>query len=184
VDSTEQTTLSWAVSSYTPTMKALNHARVRESIRQRNARQPELLIVAMPTTPGEIELPGVVRETFEIKNAITSIFSSNTLIHPNAETVLNRLSRCDAIHFACHGTSNHIDPFDSSLILLKNTPTGPMIDKLTVRQIVDAHLERATIAYLSAYSTAKNRASILQNEMIHLASGFQVAGFSHVIASM
>jgi hypothetical protein len=60
VDSTEQTTLGWAVSSYTPTMKALNHARVRESVRQRNARQPELLIVAMPTTPGEVELPGVV----------------------------------------------------------------------------------------------------------------------------
>jgi hypothetical protein len=112
-----------------------------------------------------VDLPGVVGETSEV------------------ETVLDQLNRCDVVHFACHGRSNHVDPFDSSLILYNNIPAGPISDKLTVRQIVDAHLERATIAYLSAYSTAENRASILQDEVVYLASGFQVAGFSHVIAS-
>lgn len=42
----------------------------------------------------------------------------------------------------------------------------------------------ARIAYLSACSTAEIRAIRLVDEVIHLASGFQVAGFSHVIASM
>ena len=78
--------------------------------------------------PGEVELPGVVKETSEAETALASVFSSNTLIHSNAETVLEQLNRCDAVHFACHGTSCHIDPFDSSLILQKSTATGPIID--------------------------------------------------------
>jgi CHAT domain-containing protein len=45
-------------------------------------------------------------------------------------------------------------------------------------------LSQTIFAYLSACSTAENRASRLQDEVVHLASGFQVAGFSHVIASM
>jgi CHAT domain-containing protein len=184
VDSTEQTTFGWAISSYTPTMKVLNHARVRESMRQYNARQPKLLIVAMPASVGQVNLPGITREISEVETAVSSVFSSNTLIHPDAKTVLDQLNRCDAVHFACHGTSDHIDPFNSSLILQKNTSTGPITDKLTVRQIVDAELETATIAYLSGGSIAENRTSIVQDEVVHLASGFQVAGFSHVIATM
>jgi hypothetical protein len=42
----------------------------------------------MPTTPGEVELPGVVKEASEVETAVASVFSSNTLIHSNAETVL------------------------------------------------------------------------------------------------
>jgi CHAT domain len=98
-------------------MKALNHAIVRESVRQRKARQPELLICGNAHNPGEVELPRVVKETSGVETAVASVFSSNTLIHSNSETVLEQLNRCDAVHFACHGTSSHIDPFDSSLIL-------------------------------------------------------------------
>jgi hypothetical protein len=67
--------------------------------------------------PGEVELPRVVKETSGVETAVVSVFSSNTLIHSNSETVLEQLNRCDAVHFACHGPSSHIDPFDSSLIL-------------------------------------------------------------------
>lgn len=77
----------------------------------------------MPTILGEVELPRVVRETLEVETAVASAFSYSILVHPNAESVLDRLNRCDAVLFACHGTSNHIDPFDSSLILQKNTNT-------------------------------------------------------------
>ena len=99
-----------------------------------------------------------------METAVASVFSSNTLIHSNAETVLEQLNRCDVVHFACHGTSSHIDPFDSSLILQKSTTGGLITDKLTVRQIVDAHLERATIAYLSACSTADTRKQHIQRQ--------------------
>ena len=40
------------------------------------------------------------------------------------------------------------------------------------------------MAYLSACSTAENRARTLLDEVTHLASGFQMAGFPHVAASM
>jgi CHAT domain-containing protein len=135
-------------------------------------------------TPGEIELPGMLKEISKIKTAMTSVFFSNTLIHFNAEIVLNRLNRYNTIYFACYGASNYIDPFDNFLIFQKNTFTRPITDKLTVRQIIDTYFKRATIAYLSACLTAENRVSILQNEIIYLASGFQIAGFSYVIASI
>jgi CHAT domain-containing protein len=80
--------------------------------------------------------------------------------------------------------SDHVDPFNSCLILQDGPAATPRVDKLTVRQISDANLERAGIAYLSACSTAEHRAEELVDEVIHLASGFQVAGFGHVIASM
>jgi len=75
----------------------------------------------------------VVREILEVKNAVASVFSSNTLIYFNAEIVLDRLIRCDAVYFVCYGMLNYIDPFDSFFIFLKNILTGLMIDKLTVR---------------------------------------------------
>lgn len=45
------------------------------------------------------------------------------------------------------------------------------------------HLKDAKLAYLAACSTAQNN-EILADEVLHLASGFQVAGFSQVIGSM
>jgi CHAT domain-containing protein len=45
-------------------------------------------------------------------------------------------------------------------------------------------LKHARIAFLSACSTAENKVVGLADEVIHLASGFQVAGFPHVIGPM
>ncbi|KAH7114141.1 hypothetical protein B0J13DRAFT_460385, partial [Dactylonectria estremocensis] len=42
----------------------------------------------------------------------------------------------------------------------------------------------AQIAYLSACSTAENKAARLSDEVIHVVSGFQVAGFPHVVACL
>jgi CHAT domain-containing protein len=184
VGSTEST-LHWAISSYTPTIKALAHARGTTFATGRlREDKPKLLIVAMPETPGQIGLPGVRQEISEIQRAVSSSFSEQTLIQPNAEAVLAHLTQCGVIHFACHGMSDHVDPFNSCLILQEGDGVVGRADRLTVRQISDTNLERARIAYLSAYSTAENRAEELADEVIHLASGFQVAGFSHVIASV
>jgi hypothetical protein len=127
VGSTENA-LHWAISSYTPTIKALAHARERISATGKFLEdKPKLLIVVMPEIPGQIGLPGVKKEMSAIQRVVKSSFSEQSLIQPNAETVLAHLTQCSVIHFTCHGMSD---------------------------------------------------------EVIHLASGFQVAGFSHVIASM
>jgi CHAT domain-containing protein len=70
------------------------------------------------------------------------------------------------------------------MLLQDSSVAIPTVGKLSVQQISDANLDRAAIAYLSACSTAENRAALLVDEVVHLASGFQVAGFSHVVASM
>jgi CHAT domain-containing protein len=67
----------------------------------------------------------------------------------------------------------------------RNGPLNkPIQDRLTVRQISEMYLPHAHLAYLSACSTAENSATRLLDEVIHLVSGFQVAGFGHVIGSM
>ena len=42
----------------------------------------------------------------------------------------------------------------------------------------------AQLTFLSACSTTENKAAILADETMHIASAFYVAGFSHVIGSM
>ncbi|KAG7293574.1 hypothetical protein NEMBOFW57_003627 [Staphylotrichum longicolle] len=74
-----------------------------------------------------------------------------------------------------------------------NPPSPPptaVADLLTVRHLAHhttAHpavSSTAQIAYLSACSTAESRAARLVDEVLHLASGFQAAGFPHVVATM
>ena len=180
-----ENTFHWAISSYTPTIKALAHARGRvlATAKSQNGKA-KLLIVTMPETPGEIDLPGVKREMSEIQLVVKSAFSYQSLVQPNAKTVLEQVVQYDLVHFAGHGVSDHVNPFNSGLILQEGKGAAKKTDKLTVRQILETNLKRARIAYLSACSTAEHRAVEMVDEVIHLASGFQVAGFSHVIASM
>lgn len=46
------------------------------------------------------------------------------------------------------------------------------------------NIKNAQLAYLSACSTADNASADLADESIHIASGFQLAGFSHVLGTL
>jgi len=181
-------TLSWAISSYTPTIKALVHARARQSALQGDHRdrtaKPRMLIVSMPTTPGYRDLPGVTLEISAIQHTTSTAFSHKVLEHPDARSVLESITHCDMVHFACHGIPDAQDPFNSCLMMQRGPSDTATTDPLSVRQVWETNLGRASIAYLSACSTAENRATRMMDEVIHLASGFQVAGFSHVVAAM
>lgn len=61
---------------------------------------------------------------------------------------------------------------------------SPRQDLLSVADISQLYLPHAELAYLSACSTADNSTQLLADEVIHLVSGFQVAGFAHVVGSM
>jgi tetratricopeptide (TPR) repeat protein len=185
LDGSTNNTLSWVISSYTPTIKALAHARERgvTSVKIHNDTL-KLLVVTMPTTLGERDLPGVESEEAAIEMVARSAFLTHALNQPDAKMVREKLAQCDMLHFAGHGVSDYTDPFNSRLLLQKCHGAVTTVDGLTVRDIFDLNLKGARIAYLSACSTAEIRAGRLVDEVIHLASGFQVAGFSHVIASM
>lgn len=179
-------TASQVISSYTPTLKALGYARERAkvaAVTNPSEKLLELLAVAMPETP-EMSSLETANEMKIVLDVTRTMASGVGLTQPDAATVLSHLQRCEIAHFACHGVSETTSPLASYLALHNNDWASPRVDKLTVGQICEAHLENVWIAYLSACSTAENRVQKLNDEAIHLASGFQVAGFSHVVASL
>ena len=100
-ESTENT-FSRAISSYAPSIKALRYSRecVARSARKQG-RKSRLLIVTMPTTPGQTSLPGVIKEESEVQSIMKDICSVQLLPHPDATEILNGLGTCDIVHFAC-----------------------------------------------------------------------------------
>ncbi|RPA92808.1 hypothetical protein L873DRAFT_1778830 [Choiromyces venosus 120613-1] len=192
-------TLSRVASSYIATIKALSYARQKEfrllkghdnhcSTEPNNGLSTltkgntQLLLVPMPTTPGEASLGGVDEEIQEIHNSATkNAIKATVLPNPTPAQVLAQIQYYHIIHLACHGMSE-INPSDSHLVLL--TPDGENADKLMVRDISNASTPNSQLAYLSVCSSAKNSSTDLADEVIHLASAFQIAGFSHVLANM
>lgn len=178
-----RTVLDRVVSSYTPTIRSLRHARRSGATRRPPTRS---LIVAMPTTPG---LPGGgylphVRAEAEILG--TLLPGARTLTGdpaasadaPTARRVLDELPSHPIAHFACHGIHDP-DPAASRL-LLHDHAEAP----LTVARLAPVNLERAQLAYLSACDTALSPDNRLVDEATHLASAFQLAGFPHVIGTL
>ncbi|RPA95664.1 hypothetical protein L873DRAFT_1812412 [Choiromyces venosus 120613-1] len=192
-------TLSRVISTYIPTIKALSYARQKRFelfggsdnscskdnsrsdniVRKSNAR---LLLVSMPITPGASNLPGVSQEVQYISDETGKIgIGTSVLSEPTPAAVLNKVADFNFVHFACHGVSD-VNPSDSHLMLL--SPDGANAAKLRVRDISTLNTQNAHLAYLSACSSAQNSSRRLADEVIHLASGFQLAGFSHVLANL
>lgn len=89
---------------------------------------------------------------------------------PSVCQVLDELRRCSVAHFACHGSTDHIDPFQSGLILQRQRDVcdggaRAVQDRLTVGRISEMTLQHARLAYLSACSTAQNKAERLSDEV-------------------
>ncbi|MDT0342550.1 CHAT domain-containing protein [Streptomyces litchfieldiae] len=156
--------LDRAVSSYTPTLRALMLSRARPVPRRRTP-----LAVAMPKTPGHRPLPRTVAEA--------SALAAETLLGPEATraAVLAALPGAHVAHFACHAAGDPADP-GAGHLLLHDGPLGLTdISRLTLRN--------AELAYLSACGTARGGAR-LADEAIHVASAFQLAGFTQAIATL
>lgn len=176
-------TLSYAVSSYTPTIKALSYARDKELtiLGGNTGSDSRMLLVSMPTTPGETDLPDVDIEVQSILEITKGSIVSTHMVAPSAAQVLNEFESYGALHLACHGISNATSPSKSHLLLLKNGNADPLeIYRISRRNTATS----AQLAYLSACSTAESTGVHFADECLHIASGFQLAGFSHVLASM
>ncbi|WP_020672133.1 CHAT domain-containing tetratricopeptide repeat protein [Amycolatopsis nigrescens] len=161
--------LDRVVSSYTPTIRALLHARSRPVAARRR-----LLAVAIPATPGQAPLP-YAREEAE---ALSRRFdAASPLIDAAAshDNVLAALRFVNWAHFACHAHSDPAGPSNSHL-LLHDRP-------MSVAEVSRLRLEGAELAYLSACSTARGSAE-LADEAIHIVSAFQLAGYRHVVGSL
>lgn len=167
------TVLDRVISSYTPTIRALAHAR-----RQRSA-PPSTVVVAVPDAPESSPL-----DAAEAEASIVQAFIPSATILPPAgtqtshDTVTAALREHSVAHLACHGLTNRGDP-TASRLLLHDHRTNP----LTLHSVTRLRLEHAQLAYLSACSTTDNN-PLQADEATHLTGAFQLAGYRSVIGTL
>ncbi|MEV6742431.1 CHAT domain-containing protein [Streptomyces sp. NPDC051104] len=167
-----RTVLDRVASSYTPTIRALVHARGRTAA---PPAEDGLLVVAMPRTPGARPLPGAHREVECLSAQRPTVLSGAAA---TSAAVRAAMARHRSVHFACHAVSEAADP-SLSRLLLHDHADNP----LTVQDISRMDLSGSRLAFLSACDTARN-AVRLADEAIHITSAFQLAGFPEVIGTL
>jgi len=176
-DAAPQTVMDRAISSYTPTIRALLHARTARPDQDRTpARQGQVLAVAMHYTPGAPPLPGARAEASMLRDLLGPQVNVLADHEATRDAVARALPAARWAHFACHASANPDNPSASCLHLAHR-------HQLTVTDIARLRLRHADLAYLSACSTAQPGAR-LTDEAIHLASAFQLAGYQHVIGTL
>jgi hypothetical protein len=161
------------ISSYTPTIRALAHAR-RDSAGELSA-----LVVAVPDAPGSAPLDGAAQEASLVREYIPGA----TVLPAGGATasrdaVTEALRQHGIVHFACHGYANLRDP-SASRLLLHDHVTSP----LTLHAITRLNLRRSQLAYLSACSTTDTNQE-QADEATHLTAAFQLAGYRNVIGTL
>ncbi|MEU7580319.1 CHAT domain-containing protein [Streptomyces sp. NPDC041068] len=157
--------------SYTPTLRALlfSRARTRATGRRRT------LAVAVPETAGHARLDRTVTEAA----AAVAAGGGTPLIGPAAtrDAVREALPGAAVVHFACHAGGDPEDVAASRLLLTDGD--------LRLNDIAGLRLADAELAYLSACGTARgSSAPALADEAVHLASAFQLAGYSQSVATL
>ncbi|WP_431895196.1 CHAT domain-containing protein [Nonomuraea sp. bgisy101] len=162
--------LDVAVSSYTPTLRALAHAR--EDAGPHAEGRP--LLVALPSTPGEDDLPGAEREGEAVRRMLRDTLP---LVGADAvrAAVLDALPSSPWVHFACHAEQDPAAPSEGRLVL----HDGP----LTVRELAATRLDRAEFAFLSGCETSRG-GDLLADECVSLAATVQLAGYPSVIGTL
>lgn len=171
------TMLDRAVCSYTPTLRALDHARRPTAGDARSAPDGSCLMVGMANTADRPGLPGARTE----QGVLAEMFDPLTVLAGAAatpEAVLQALPAHRWAHFACHAYADLAHPSASRLVLHRDTQRP-----LTVAEISRLRLDDAQLAYLSACETART-GPVLTDEVIHLASAFQLAGYRQVVATL
>ena len=161
--------LDRVASSYTPSIRALRHAR--QAPVTRAARGP-FLAVRQPTgadgrdgaSVAEVQAMGQTLRGLRIVQGADA----------TVERVLTELSSAATVHFACHGLSDAEDPSRSRLELADG--------RLTVRDVARGHLPHAQLAVLLACHTT--RTDRLPDEAVHLTSAFQTAGYPQVVGAL
>ncbi len=181
-DSVPQTVIDRVVSSYTPTIRALAHARRARppdhDSRGMVGRGYQVVVVAMPNTPHDRDLPAANAELELLQKRLPGRVMTLDGSRATHDAVLAALPTTRWAHFACHGSNNPINP-SASCLLLSDYEQRP----LTVVDVARLRLDDADLAFLSACSTARPSA-LLADEAIHLASAFQLAGYRHVIGTL
>ncbi|TCO59236.1 CHAT domain-containing protein [Actinocrispum wychmicini] len=166
------TLLDYVVPSYTASVRALRHARRKRPLE--SAGTPRALVVEMQETDDDVILPGVRVDAALLGELLPEQVTRLSEQAATASAILESLTHHHWVHFACHATTDLIDPSRSSMAV---------VGSLDIAALGRARLDTAELAYLSACSTAQTTPP-LADEAIHMASAFQLMGYRHVIAAL
>ncbi|MFJ1871123.1 CHAT domain-containing protein [Streptomyces chartreusis] len=154
--------LDRVVSSYLPT--------ARFSRRTTSALTGPALAVAVPGTP---PLKAAMAEAQLVIDAVGGTLLAGA--EAGREAVLASLATHPIAHFACHARSDPASLTSSHLVLTDTL--------LTVHDLADLNLPAASLAFLSACSTAQPSLAAL-DQSLPISTAFQIAGYSDVIATL
>jgi hypothetical protein len=175
------TVIDRVVSSIIPTVRALLEARQPSRLTYDGTNGGQrVLVVAMPTTPGQSDLPGAAAEAALLTDLMpgqVDVLGLPSTPPATHDTVTAALSGHSWVHYSCHGVSDLRDP-SASHLLLADYRSRP----LTVLDLSRARLD-GDLAFLSSCTTARSGAG-LPDEPIHLAAACLLAGYRHVIATL
>ncbi|MFY1636561.1 tetratricopeptide repeat protein [Solwaraspora sp. WMMB335] len=174
-----RTVIDRVISSYSPTIRALIHARragaISHGTDEWTQSSERVLVVATPHAPGATYLPGAEEEA----RLIDRLFPGQAKVlegrHATYSNVMDALPSHQWAHFACHSLSDLANPSTSGLLLEDRV--------LTVTDVAKLMLDSAELAFLSSSATGRG-GILLSDEAIHLAAAFQLAGYRHVIATL
>ena len=159
------------ICSYTPTLSALIQSRNRD-FGSRSSNRPSLLLVAQPD-PSLPTVGGEIQAVQSLDTVVTSLISEAA----TPAAVIDGFRHHQFVHFACHGTLEDGKPFEAGFELYEG-------ERLTLLEIVRAHLPTAEFAFLSACHTAEVTEGSAADEGLHLAAAVQYCGFRSVVGTM
>jgi CHAT domain-containing protein len=163
------------ICSYTPTLSALIQSRKQSrhcDSGSRSSDRPSILLVAQPD-PSLPTVGGEIQAVQALDTRVTSLIAEAA----TPATVIDCFHHHRFVHFACHGKLEAGKPFEAGFELHGNA-------RLTLLEIVRAHVPTAEFAFLSACHTAEVTEGSLMDEGLHLAAALQYCGFRSVVGTM
>ncbi len=97
-------TMSCAISSYASTLTAQAYAKQKPAALEPSSSA--LLLVAMPQTPGQPDLPGVEEEVKIIQDTLQGLMAIKLHELQPVDVILKDLPFYNIVHFACHGDAD------------------------------------------------------------------------------
>ena len=160
------------ICSYTPTLSALTQSHHRNSGLRSSADRPSIMLVAQPD-PSLPTVGGEIQAVQALDTEVTSLISEAA----TPAAVIDGFHHHRFVHFACHGTLEAGKPFEAGFELHGEA-------RLTLLEIVRAHIPTAEFAFLSACHTAEMAEGSVMDEGLHLAAAVQYCGFRSVVGTM
>ncbi|ROW05710.1 hypothetical protein VMCG_05219 [Cytospora schulzeri] len=191
-----RTVMDRVISSYTSSLTAFVLGRSKAVPKFEGSAPGQAVLIGMDTTacvkPNDTAkftpLPFAKEEVRRVEQTCSSFgLEAVRMANANRGEALINIDRCTIFHFAGHGLSSPENPSSGGLAMADKILTVSLLqeDRYINLLRADTLLNQGTqfLAYLSACLTGSHDTPQLLDEGINIISGFQLAGFRHVIGT-